>query len=466
MSRQPVSTTVEEIPDLVAGLRKYFRTGVTRNVSWRKDQIRGIMKMLQENWQQWVDAVGADLGSHSYENNLLQTNIISDCKHTLSELDSWMTPRKMGNPWVLCPGSTKLVPEPYGVVLDFIPYNYPMFLGLSTLIPIFAAGNVCMFKPSSNTPATAKLFQDLIPRYLDSSAIKVVCGPSSICDKILENRFDFIFYTGSPSIAKNVMAAASRYLTPVLLELGGKSPVYIDKNVSMLKSCRRLAWGKVWNAGQTCVAPDYAIVHEEVAEQFKETMLKVFNEFYGDIEKYNDNVAHIINKRHYDRLINAIETSGGNVVAKGAQDPEQLYIGPTLIEDPQLDSKLMTDEIFGPILPFIKVKSHEEAVEFINDKEKPLACYVFTESSKVFDYFTKNTSSGALMQNDVVFHVSSPECPFGGVGNSGMGQYHGKFGFDSLSHIKPVTTHGTMFDIGAKYPPYTEDHLKLMKHFA
>lgn len=463
MSAQPINTAVEDIPGLVDGLRDYFLTGVTRKAEWRKDQLRGIIKMIEEHWQDLVDAVVADLGSHFYESGMLQANLISDCKHTISELDCWMKPKKISNPWSLYPGSTKVVPEPYGVALDFIPYNYPVFLGIGTLIPILAAGNVCMFKPSSNTPACAKLFQEIFPQYLDKDAVKVVCGPSSICDKILENRFDFIFYTGSPSIGKAVMTAAAKHLTPVLLELGGKSPVYIDKDANMLKTCRRLSWGKMWNGGQTCVAPDYVLVHEDVADQFKETMIKVFEEFYGDIKQYNDNIARIINRRHYDRLIRAMETCGGQIVAEGVHDEERLYIGPTLIESPSVDSELMTDEIFGPVLPFIKVSGYEEAVKFINAREKPLACYIFTESDKIRDYFTLNTSSGALMQNDVIFHVSSIHCPFGGVGNSGMGQYHGKAGFASLSHMKPVLTHSTAIDMTIRYPPYTQGHLNLLK---
>jgi aldehyde dehydrogenase (NAD+) len=227
-----------------------------------------------------------------------------------------------------------------------------------------------------------------------------------------------------------------------------------------------LAFGKFFNGGQTCVAPDYVLVHENVFEVFKAQMVKVLREFYGDITQYNDNVTHIINRRHFDRLLAAIQNSGGSVIAEGFRDPERLYIGPTLIDSPALDSAVMTDEIFGPVLPFVKVSGPEQAIDFINAREKPLALYVLTENSRIFDLFAKRTSSGAVMMNDCTFHVSSPMCPFGGVGNSGMGQYHGKAGIRALSHMKPVVSHGTLIDLSMRYPPYTAEHLSLVEKFA
>ena len=462
----PPATPVEEIPKIVDDLRAYFNTGVTKPLSWRITQLKGLIKLLDENGQAWVDAMNEDMGSHHFEGAILVANIRSEIEHTIKNLDTWLRPKKLPNPWALYPGSTSVVPEPYGVVLDFIPYNYPMYLGFSTILPILACGNVCLFKPSSKTPACAKLYHELFPKYLDPKGVIVICGPTRICDDILRQRFDFIFYTGSPNVGKVVQKAASQYLTPTLLELGGKSPVYVDESLSLTKCVRRLVWGKYFNGGQTCVCPDYCLVNEKIWDKFKEELLKVLQEFYGDITQYNDNITHIICKQHYDRIVQAIETSGGQVIANGFRDPERLYIGPTVVESPQMDSTLMTEEIFGPVLPIVKISGAEEAIEFINKREKPLALYVLSDNSNIIDLFTRATSSGALMVNDTTFHVSSPYSPFGGVGNSGMGQYHGKYGIRSLSHSKPVVTHSTLIDLDIRYPPYTDSHLSILKKFA
>ena len=461
----PTPVPAEQIPQIVADLRQYFFTHVTRPFDYRKKQMQGLIKCLEEHRQDWVDAMASDMGSHRFEANLLIQNIISEIQHTIDKFKDWLAPESASNPWSLYPGSTNIVPEPYGVVCDFIPYNYPMYLGFSTLLPILAAGNVCLFKPSSNTPACAYLYQTLFPQYLDPKGVKVVCGPTAICSTILEQRFDFIFYTGSPAVGKTVMAAAARYLTPVLLELGGKSPVYIDKDVKMDIACKRLLYGKNFNGGQTCVAPDYVLVHKDAVPKFKESLRKMADQLYGDVTKYNDNITHIISERHFDRICRAIDTSGGNVLLNGYRDKTRLYIGPTVIENPSIDSQIMTEEIFGPVLPFIPVESEDEAINFINQREKPLALYVFTTNDKLFNKFREYTSSGAIMQNDVVFHVSSANSPFGGVGNSGMGQYHGKTGVLTLSHPKPVLTHSTFIEISAKYPPYSDANFKKIKSF-
>jgi acyl-CoA reductase-like NAD-dependent aldehyde dehydrogenase len=309
----------------------------------------------------------------------------------------------------------------------------------------------------------AKLYQDLFPIYLDPSAVKVVCGPSSVCDTILDCRFDFIFYTGSPGIGRQVQAKAARFLTPVLLELGGKSPVYVDRNCSLTTICRRLSYGKFFNGGQTCVCPDYVLVHEEIYDHFKEEMQRVIHEQFGDCASVNEDLCHIINGRHFDRIVKLIETSGGNKLIEGYRDREHLYIGPTLIESPSLTSELMQEEIFGPVLPFVKVSGPEEAIRFINEREKPLALYVLSSSSTVLDLFVKKTSSGCVMGNEAILHCCSQYMPFGGIGNSGMGQYRGKAGFKTLSHAKPVLTHSTLVDIPPRYAPYRNGWLPVLK---
>jgi len=456
----------DEIPQIVDDLRSYFKTGTTKPLSWRMKQLNGLVKALEEHEDEWIAAMGKDMGSHKYEAGLLVKNVTSEIKHTINELESWLYPKNASNPLALYPGTTELVFEPYGVVCDFIPFNYPVFLGFSTLLPILASGNCCLFKPSSNTPACALLYHQIFPKYLDQLAVRVVCGPTSICDEILKCRFDFIFYTGSPAIGKLVMKAAAEHLTPVLLELGGKSPVYIDKNVSLKKCCRRLAFGKFFNGGQTCVCPDYVMVHQDILPQFRQEMVNVIHEFFGDHTRYNDNITHIISPRHFDRLQKLIETSGGINVIEGYRSRDRLYIGPTLVESPNLDSQMMTEEIFGPIIPFMKVSGPDEAISFINEREKPLALYVLSNDESLFQRFVNETSSGAIMMNDTTFHVSSPNAPFGGVGNSGMGQYHGKAGIYSLSHLKPVLRHGTLIDVSLRYPPYNDTKYNIIKRIA
>ncbi|OHT02912.1 fatty aldehyde dehydrogenase variant form [Tritrichomonas foetus] len=463
-SLAPHSVSPDQIPTIVKNLRDYFDTDVTFDFSWRKTQLKGLITILTKHEQHWVDAMYQDMGTHFFEAKLMIANIISEITDTLEHFEKWLKPEKRSNPWALAPGNTIVQPEPYGVVCDFIPYNYPMYLGFSTLIPIFAAGNVCLFKPSSNTPACAALYQRLFPRYLDPKGIAVVCGPTSICDVILKERFDFIFYTGSPKVGKLVMKAAAEHLTPVILELGGKSPVYFDDDVSLEKCTKRLLFGKNFNGGQTCVCPDYCLVNTKIWDKLLNCIKKVMTQFYGEPDKVNDNITKIINSRHYDRIVNAADNCGGEYLIKGFRSSEQKYIGPTVILNPALDSELMTEEIFGPVLPLIRVENANEAVKFIREREKPLAIYVMSQNSKVQKLFAEKTTSGALMYNDVVFHVSSANSPFGGVGNSGMGQYHGDVGVKSLSHMKPVINHKTTIDMEKRYPPYDLDNLNsLMK---
>lgn len=462
-SLEPIPTPMEFIPDIVIGLRNHFQTGITRTLKWRQEQLIGLIKILQKHEQLWVDAMFEDMGSHAYEAKMLIYSLVSEIKHTLDELEKWMKPEKKKNSWSLAPGKTYVIPEPYGVVCDFIPYNYPVFLGFSTLIPIFAAGNVCLFKPSSQTPACAALYQRTFPRFLDNDGIKVVCGPNSICPAILSCRYDFIFYTGSPTIGKTVMEAASKHLTPVILELGGKCPVYIDKKIALERSVKRLLFGKFFNGGQTCVAPDYCLVHHEIYDQFINEVQKQMQIMYGDPTKYNDNITHIINTHHFDRICDLVDNCEGEILINGLRMKEKLYIGPTIITNPPLESELMANEVFGPVLTILTVQDHNEAISFINSREKPLALSAFTSDNNISDDFIQKTSSGAILINEVVFHTSSPDCPFGGVGNSGMGQYHGEVGFKALSHMKPVINRKTNFEVDKKFPPYSLENLESIK---
>ena len=464
ISMSPGNTQPDDIPDIVDSLRAHFESDATRSLEWRKSQLHGLLSMLTKHEQHWVDAMEQDMGTHFFEAKLRIATIVHELKDAIKNVEKWMKPEKKSNPWSLSPGKTMITPEPYGVVCNFIPFNYPMYLGFSTLIPILAAGNVCLFKPSPDTPACSALYQRLVPKYLDAKGVKVVCGSDSICNTILEQRFDFIFYTGSPRVGRIIMTAAAKHLTPVILELGGKSPVYFDDDVVLTKCVKRLLFGKYFNAGQTCVSPDYCLVNKKIWDKFIKTVKEVYETFFGDPNKINDNVAHIINNSHYQRICNLIDTSEGDIIIKGVRSPERKYIGPTVILNPSLESKLMTEEIFGPVLPVIQINSANDAIKFIREREKPLAIYVMSQKKETCKLFANKTSSGALMYNDVMFHVTSINCPFGGVGNSGMGQYHGEVGFRALSHLKPIVDHKTTIDMEARYPPYSQHNLdSLMK---
>ncbi len=341
------------------------------------------------------------------------------------------------------------------------PWNYPIQLLLSPLVGAIAAGNAAVLKPSELAPASAAALAELVPRYLDTACIRVIEGGVPETEELLAERFDYIFFTGSTRVGRIVMEAAAKHLTPVTLELGGKSPCIVARDADMDVAARRIAWGKLVNAGQTCVAPDYVLVDAAAADSLVHRLEAAIRDFYGDDPRQSPDFARIVSPAHHARLCSFFED--GDVVVGGAADPDDRYVAPTILRNVRPDAKVMQEEIFGPILPVLTVESVDEAIEFVNAREKPLALYVFTRDKATSRRVVERTSSGGACINDVVAHLGVPDLPFGGVGESGMGAYHGRHGFETFSHRKAVLDKSTLVDPALRYPPYVENKTKWAK---
>lgn len=456
----PAST--EKIPALVSRLRKTFDGGSTRGLEWRATQLRQLQRLIEDNEAQILAALKSDLGKSNYEGWLGETNFVkSEIKTTLKNLKRWAKPRRVSTPMVLQPAKAKIISEPLGVVLIIAPWNYPFQLAIGPLIGAIAAGNAVIVKPSEVAPATSHAIAELMPRYLDREAIAVVEGGVSETTELLRQRFDHIFYTGNGTVGRVVMEAAAKYLTPVTLELGGKSPCIVDRDVDLGTAVKRICWGKFFNAGQTCVAPDYVLVHESVEKKFLEKMAQTIRDFYGDDPQKSGDYGRIVNERHHKRLASLLNDQ--KVFAGGKTDVNDKYIAPTVLTEVSPDAPVMADEIFGPILPVIPVATLDEAIQFVNQRPKPLALYIFSSNGERAERVLDLTSSGGACVNEVVNHLVPHELPFGGVGPSGMGAYHGKSSFDTFSHRKSVLDKPTYVDPALRYPPYTEQKVRWAK---
>lgn len=439
-----------------------FSTHITKELTWRKQQLKQLKKLVVENEHEMLTALAEDLGKPPQESWVTEVSYLTnDIDYVLKNLKKWMKARTVYTPIVAQPSRSFIEAEPLGTVLVIGAWNYPFQLILAPLIAAISAGNCALIKPSELAAASSALLAKLIPLYLDSDAFSVVEGAVAETTELLELPFDHIMYTGNGLVGKVVMTAAAKHLTPVTLELGGKSPVYIDKSSNLDVALQRLAWGKWTNAGQTCIAPDYVMVTEDMVEAVVDGLKKQINKMYGQHSKNSDSYGRIINERHTKRLQGYLE--GQNIVVGGDIDVEQKYISPTIVVNPSLESTLMTEEIFGPILPMIMVKDFSEAVEFVNRREKPLAAYLFTKNKAQQNLWNKQISSGSQCINDVFMFHAVPELPFGGVGKSGMGCYSGKNGFDNFSHYKAIMKRPFLKDPFIRFAPFTDLKLKLLK---
>lgn len=455
----------KEIRALVERARKAFDAGTTRSIDWRIAQLRQLGRLVEDNEGRILDALREDLGKSHFEGWLTETGfVLADLKHAIKNVRRWAKPRRVSVPMVAQPGKARIVPEPLGVVLNIAPWNYPFQLALAPLTGAIAAGNCCVVKPSEVAPATSAVIADLVPKYLDRECFPVVEGGVAETTALLGHRFDHVFYTGNGNVARIVMEAAAKHLTPLTLELGGKSPAIIDRDVDLTAAVRRITWGKFLNAGQTCVAPDYVLVHESLEQRFVEKVAAAIREFYGDDPQKSPDYSRIVNARHHKRLCALLDS--GKVFVGGKVDAEDRYIAPTVLTDVSPDSPVMADEIFGPILPVLKVSSLDEAIAMVNSRPKPLALYVFSSEPERAQRVLERTSSGGACINDVIYHLVPPELPFGGVGASGMGAYHGKASFDALSHFKSVLDRPTFVDPPLRYPPFTEQKQRWVKRLA
>ena len=456
-------TDLEEIKDLAERLRAGFNTGRTRPLEWRRNQLAALKAMLKENAEEFVQALQADFGKPALEAYTTEVAAVGgEVDVARKNLKAWTRPEKAATPLSQQPGRARIVREPLGVVLIIAPWNYPVQLLLSPLVGALAAGNCAVLKPSEVTAHTSAALARHVPAYLDPECIALVEGEVAETTALLEQRWDHIFYTGNGRVGRIVLEAAAKHLTPVTLELGGKTPCIVDRDANLEVAARRIAWGKFLNAGQTCVAPDYILVHEEREAELIDKLTDAVTMFYGSDPRRSADFARISSTGHHRRLA-ALLGAGGDLVIGGIQDEAERYIAPTILRNVPPDSALMQDEIFGPILPVLKVRDVDEAVDFVNQREKPLALYLFTESSETENDVVERTSSGGVCINATIWHLANPNLPFGGVGPSGMGAYHGRSSFETFSHRKAVVSKTTRFDLKMIYPPYTDLKNKLVK---
>jgi aldehyde dehydrogenase (NAD+) len=449
--------------DIIKSLRSNVTNGLTRPFAYRQKQLQQLRSMLVENKEALFKAQIEDLR----QSDLVQRSEIygplDEINYLLEHLETWMKPVDVQPKSVMnAPSRAKLVHEPQGVVLLISPWNYPISLVVKPLAGALSAGCTCIVKPSELAPTVSNLLAELIPKYLDKRSVHVILGGIPETTTLLTKcRFDHIFYTGSTPVGKIVMRAAAENLTPVSLELGGKSPCYIDKDLSLELTVKRLVWAKWLNNGQTCVAPDYILLHRDVKDKFIETLKNEIKIQYGEDAQKSKDYSRIINQRHAQRVAKLIEPyhNTEKLVYGGRVDIDDKYVEPTVILDPSWEDPIMADEIFGPVMPIIQVDGPDHAIQMISKTEKPLALYVFSTNTGLTERFTNETSSGAIMVNDCIGHFVESVLPFGGVGHSGMGCYNGKYSFDTFSHVKTVMSKASWVDPSIRYTPRTESEL-------
>ena len=428
-------------------------SGQPRDYQWRISQLKALQKMLKDNDEQLCQAMWADLRKSKFECVATEQGIVlSEIEYTLTHLADWMKIEHVSTPLYNLPGHCEIHHDPLGLALIIGAWNYPINLLLTPLVGAIAGGNGAMLKPSEMAVQTAALIAKLIPQYLDQNLFAVVLGGPAETDLLLDLVFDVIFFTGSGPVGKIVMEKAAKHLTPVTLELGGKSPAVVMADADLSVAAKRITWGKFMNAGQTCVAPDYILVQPGAKEKLISEIKKTLLEFYGTDASQSPDYCRIINAKNFDRLNTQLKQA--KVLHGGESKKDELYISPTLI-DAKFTDEIMNDEIFGPLLPIIEMSELKEIITSIKSKPKPLSLYIFTQDDRVKEEILKQTSSGGACVNDVIMHMPVPEFPFGGVGASGMGHYHGKFSFQTFTHAKAVLKKATWLDVPVRYPPYT-----------
>lgn len=451
--------TQAPIKDIIVKQREFFATGKTKDVEWRIEQLKRLKQAIVDAQEAIVNAVKADLGRPDFE-AYIEIAAIAEINYALKNLKSWVKPKKVPIGIEQLPASAQIYPEPLGVVLIMGTWNYPFQLMISPLTGAIAAGNCAVLKPSEIAANTSKVIADIIEKTFDPAYIAVVEGGVETSQQLLEEKFDHIFFTGGTAIGKIVMQAAAKHLTPVTLELGGKSPCIVDSDVDLKYAAKRITWGKYLNSGQTCIAPDYLLVDRRIKSDLLTEIKKCVFEFYGDEPSQSPDYGRIISSRHFERLEPLLKD--GKIVVGGQSKPEEKYIAPTVMDQVSWESPVMQEEIFGPILPVLEYTDLKEAIAQINARPKPLALYIFSKDKHKQQQVLQETSSGGVCINDTVMHVGVSTLPFGGVGDSGIGTYHGKASFDTFSHYKSVLRKGFRFDPNWRYPPY-KNKLSLLK---
>ncbi|HNW27077.1 MAG TPA: aldehyde dehydrogenase [Spirochaetota bacterium] len=454
MSQKAIAARVQK-------LRKFYNTGETRKISFRKKQLRMLKKAIQKNEDAIMEALHRDLKKPAFESYASEIGILyTELRHVHWHLRSWARKREVKTPIIHFYSTSAVHYDPYGVVLIIGPWNYPFQLVIAPLVAAIAAGNCAVIKPSELAPATSRLLAKIIRETFDEDYVTVIEGGVEETGALLKEKFDYIFFTGGTAVGRIVMRAAAENLTPVTLELGGKSPAIVDEDAHLPTAARRLCWGKFFNAGQTCLAPDYLLVHKKIKAAFIDELKKTLEEFYGDDPRASRDYARIINEKHFDRIVKLLE--GAKVILGGDSDRKNRFIAPTLVDGVTLKDPIMNEEIFGPLLPIMTFGKLDDAIAVVNRLPRPLALYYFSKSEKKQKKLLAGTSSGGGCINDTVSHVGSQELPFGGIGDSGMGRYHGKSGFETFSHQRGILTRANAFDMKLRYPPYKKK-VKLLK---
>ncbi|XP_074087012.1 aldehyde dehydrogenase family 3 member B1 [Macrotis lagotis] len=449
--------------DTLQSLRDAFNSGRTRPAEFRAAQLEGLSRFLKENRDALLAALAQDLHKSPFESEISEISICqSEINMALNNLRSWMKDEHVSKNLATQLDKVFIRREPYGVVLIISPWNYPLNLILVPLVGAIAAGNCVVLKPSEMSKSVEKIISERLPCYLDKDCFSVVLGGPQETSSLLENKFDYIFFTGNPSVGRIIMAAASQYLTPITLELGGKNPCYVDDNCDPQNVANRVAFFRFFNAGQTCVAPDYLLCSQQMQEKLLPALQNAVTQFYGKDPQSSPDLGRIINDKHFQRLRGLL--GSGQVAIGGQSDEEERYIAPTVLVDVKETDPVMQEEIFGPILPILNVQSIDEAITFIRKREKPLALYTFSNDSEVVHQMLEHTSSGGFCGNDGFMHMTLTTLPFGGVGNSGMGMYHGKFSFDTFSHQRACLLRSSGLEKlnSLRYPPYAQRSLGLL----
>ncbi|WP_099022995.1 aldehyde dehydrogenase family protein [Mycolicibacterium palauense] len=452
----------EQAPaSVLADLRRVFATGRTKPLRWRLEQLEAIEALCNDQEPIIARALAEDLGRPPVEawlGDIASTK--GEATYARKHLKKWMRRSRQPLPLAQLPGRSWVQYDPLGVVLVIGPWNYPFYLSVAPLVAAVSAGNCAVLKPSELAPATSAVLTDLVPRYLDAQAIRVVEGDGDTTQSLIAQGFDHVLFTGGTEIGRKIMAAAAPTLTPVTLELGGKSPVIVTADADLDVAARRIAWVKLMNSGQTCIAPDYVLVDRAVVDTFTEKVAESIATFRAAEPERGQ---RIVNRRQFDRIKDLIDTTSGSIVAGGGVDEDKLSVEPTIIRDPAPTDPVMSDEIFGPILPILSIESTDAAVQFVNARPKPLALYVFSGSRRTAGDLIDAIPSGGAVINHVAMHCLAPQLPFGGVGASGMGQYHGRWGFEVLSHRRAVLAKSVRPDLKLTYPPYTDAAVKIMR---
>ena len=448
------NTSTERIIKIREAQKTFFASGATLDIKFRKEMLLNLLSAIEKWEDRLAEALWTDLHKSYEEAYLTEISIVkTEIKTHLRKVSGWARRKKVHSPLKLFPSRSYIVKEPLGNSLIISPWNYPVQLLLNPLVGAISAGCTAVLKPSPYVPNVSKTIEEMISEAFDERYISVVQGNRTVNTALLEQRWDLIFFTGSPSLGKKVMEAASRHLTPVILELGGKSPCIIDKSADIRIAAKRIAWGKTLNSGQTCIAPDYILIHKEIQKEFVKAFAEEIKNLHGEDIQADRHYVRMVNDKAFERVTGYFKN--GNIISGGRTDAATRFIEPTLIENVPLDSPLMTEEIFGPVFPIVTFEDNfkERVIEFVTSREKPLAFYYFGKESDGWEII-RRTSSGGGCINDVIMHIANENVPFGGVGNAGMGRYHDKDSFDAFSHTRSIIATGTWIDLPFRYMPY------------